>query len=267
MQSPFFWRNLGVLLLVLANLVLSVRLMQLNGAPTSPTQSTVAVGVILRGATLTYAALSFIVAFVTIILFLTLEVFSGSRASWQRNARWSEIREGMTQPEVLHQLGEPFQRLSSEAPSTGPEEQFAYQLHPLGPLDGAVVAFHRDASGGMTVAYKSPDNEVQARGRAEWVPGGYARSRYRDTIRESALILAFVGIILLGVASLFPFGVRAGAYSWTLYIPLLALVLGLIHEACGPRGWRYDLMLIYPLYAVILIGWAVRLVPLLRGRA
>ncbi len=267
MQSPFFWRNLGVLLLVLANLALSVRLMQLNGAPASPAQSSVAVGVILRGATLVYATLSLIVAVVTLILFCTLEVFSGSRASWQRNARWSEIHEGMTQPEVLSRLGEPFQRLSSETSSGGPEEQFVYQLYPLGSLDGSVVAFHRDANGGMTVAYKSPDNEALARGRAEWLPQGYARSRYRDTIRESAYILVFLGIILLGVASLLPFGVRAGVYSWTLYTPLLTVVLGLIYEAGGPRGWRFDLMLIYPVYAVILIAWAVRLIPLLRGRA
>ena len=267
MQSPFFWRNLGVLLLVLANLVLSVRLVQLHGVPASPAQDSVAIGVILRGATLAYATLSLIVALVTILLFCILEVFTGSRASWQRNARWGEIHDGMTQQEVRNRLGEPFQRRTSETSSVDLEEQFVYRLYPLGELDGSVVAFHRDSSSTMTVAYKSPDNDGLARGRAEWIPRGYTRSQYRDTIKEPLYILAFLGIILLSVASLFPFGVRAGAYSWTLYTPLLALLLALIYEACGPRGWRYDLMLIYPLYAIILIGWAVRLIPLLRTRA
>ena len=83
---------------------------------------------------------------------------------------------------------------------------------------------------------------------------------------HALLARIFLGIILLGVATLVPFGVHAGAYSWTLYIPLLTLLLGVTSEACGQRGWRYHLMLLSPLYALILIGWAARLIPLLRAR-
>ena len=262
MQSPFLWRNIGVLLLVLANVALSVRVMQHYAMPTG----SLPVGIMLRGLTLSYAMLSLIVALVAILLFCAIEVFSESRASWQRNARWGQIHDGMTQQEVLGLMGEPFQRHLSETSSTGPEEQFVYRLYPLASPDGSAVGFRRDPGGAMTVAYKSPDDDGLARGRAEWIPRGYSRSRYRDAIREPLVILAFLGIILLGVATLVPFGVRAGAYSWTLYIPLLTLLLGVIYEACGQGGWRYDLMLLYPLYALILIGWAVRLIPLLRIR-
>ena len=265
MQSPFFWRNLGALLLVLANLALCGRLL-LHGVPAGPAPGPVAIGVILRGIALSYATLSLIAALITILLFCTLEVFSGSRASWQRNARWSEIHEGMTQPEVLRTLGEPFQRLSSETSSTGSEVQFGYQLHPLGMQDGAAIIFQAAPGGALTVTLKSPDDEDQARVNADWVPDGYTGSRYRGTITDTAYMLSFLGIMLLVVATVLPFGVRAGVYSWTLYLPLLALVLGLIYEARGPTGWRYDLLLLYPAYAIILIGWAVRLIPLLRTR-
>ena len=267
MQSPFFFRHLGVLLVVLANLFLSVRLLQRSSVPASAAQVSLPIGVMVRGATLVYGALSLMVALLALVLFCTIEVFSESRLSWQHNARWSEIRVGMTQQEVLSKLGEPFPRLASETPVAGPEEQFVYKLYPLGALDGSIIAFHRNAGGGMRVAYTSPDAESLARGRAEWFPQGYARSQYRDTISQAACVLALLGIILLGVASLFPFGVHANAYSWPLYTPLLALVLGLIYEVSGPRGWRYDLMLLYPLYALILIAWVIRLSPLLRGRS
>ena len=266
MQSPFFWRNLGVLLLVLANLALSVRLL-LHGALPSPTPGPVAIGVILRGFALTYATLSLVAALIAILLFCILELLPESRATWTRSAKWSEIRPGMTPQEVIDLLGEPFQRSTVGDSSTGSEVQFGYQLHPLGLRDGAAVIFQAVPGAAMTVTLKSPDDESLARITGNWIPGGYTGSRYRGTITEAASILSFLGIMLLVVATMLPFGARAGASSWTLYIPLLALVLGLIYEARGPRGWRYDLMLLYPLYAIILIGWMVRLIPLLRGRA
>jgi len=223
-------------------------------------------GVILRGTTLLYATLSLVVTCVAILLFCVLEVFSESRETWRRSSRWSEIHEGMTQQEVLSRLGEPFQRLPAEPSSGGREEEFVYQLHPLDALDGGGLAFSRNVAGEMTLSSKSPDDVSWKRRRSEWVPRGYSRLRYRQTIVETATILAFGGIILLGVLTLLPFGAKAGVYSWTLYTPLLALLLGVIYEIGASRGWRFDLMLLYPVYAVILIGWAVRMMPLVRAR-
>jgi hypothetical protein len=262
MQSPFFWRNLLVLLLVLANLVLSGRLLQQSGFLTG-TPST---GVLLRSGAMAYATLSLLAALIGMLLFGILEVFSDSRTTWQRSARWGELRPGMTEAEVVGLLGEPFQRLSSNATSSGPELQFGYRLHPLGMADGAAVIFQPSPEGAMTLASKSPDDAGWARGREEWIPGGYTAARYRETIGEAASLLSFTGIMLLAILTLIPFGTPQGARSWALYLPLIALLLGVVYEARGPRGWRYDLMLLYPAYALILIGWLVRLIALVRAR-
>lgn len=267
MQSPFFWRNLAVLLVVLANLVLCGRLLQLHGLAAGPGTGSVATGVILRGSTLLYATLSVIVALVAILLFCLLEVFSDSRQTWERSARWGEITAGMSQQDVLDRLGEPFQRLPSQSSAGGAEEQFVYQLHPLGAHDAGAVGFRRVVAGPMLLTDKFPDDAAWARGRAEWIPSGYTRVRYRETIVQAASVISLGGLLLLGLGSVLPLGVRAGMSSWTLYIPLLALLLGLIYEAGAPRGWRFDLLLVYPVFAVILIGWAVRLVPLLRAHS
>ena len=81
----------------------------------------------------------------------------------------------------------------------------------------------------------------------------------------AAGVLVFILLLNFGVYAIAAIGALTGL-GCSLLSQRRSLLLGVIYEACGQGGWRYDLMLLYPPYALILIGWGVRLIPLLRAR-
>jgi hypothetical protein len=76
---------------------------------------------------------------------------------------------------------------------------------------------------------------------------------------ELNLILngCFFGLLGVSVLSLIPWALRDGRNRWTLWLPIPALAFYFAYEWYMPTRMniRLDLVLIWPLLAVVLIGW------------
>jgi len=87
-----------------------------------------------------------------------------------------------------------------------------------------------------------------------------------DSARNLILNACFYGIALVALLSLVPWRLKHGRNRWSLYLPLLAIILYIFYEAAMPSNWdiRIDLLLLGPMGVVVILAWVVRLV--LRAR-
>lgn len=76
------------------------------------------------------------------------------------------------------------------------------------------------------------------------------------------------GLALLAVLSIIPWRLRDRRNRWTLWLPLGAFGLYFAYEATMPANWdiRVDLVLIFPLLAIVLLAWLIRFAFLRRDR-
>ena len=259
MGSPFLLRHVAILLLAGANLALAGKLLASWETPAAPLW----LGVSLRALTVLYAAAATVGFAVVALLFAIVELDGSSRAVWRTNAAWDDVKPGMKRLEVEQLVGPP--RMVNSSIVEGTAERLAYPLHALGSLEEGQIDVKPDG----TVASKHPDGALSARVRAEWIPSGYGRSVFGRAVRNVATLVALVALLALAVFAFVPFGpfTTHGSWrSWTLYAPLVALLLAAIHEACRePGGWRFDWFLLAPLHVVVVIGWLFRLIPILRA--
>ncbi len=245
MSSPFLWRHVGLLLLAAVNLAVSLVVLVRAPGPDSPLW----LGAVLRGASVLWAAVSLLAFGVAAILFFVVEVSPDARACWARRAAWETIRPGMKREEVLQLLGEPFRAGDTLVPEA--KEQLEYGLHALGPLDEGAVFL----DGNGVVVSKLPPGSAAT----EWLPDRATRE-----LREMVFVGNLGLLALLTLATFVPVG-AASFRSWTLYTPLVALLLGVVYELTrSPGGWRFDLFFTVPAYLVVGAGGLLRLLFLVR---
>jgi hypothetical protein len=265
-SSPFFWRNVAVVLLVVGNFALAVRLLAWSGGHVPAS-----IGVPIRAVGILYVVASALLVLLAGLFFCILEVFDDARATWRTADRWAGVQAGMTRQEVERTVGAPFQKLPSVRDGHQGED-WVYRLHPLGASDEGRVTFETPTPGAaaeaMRVVGRHPRDDRWRVVRAAWIPGGYTATLYARNIADAAAMLSLAGLLVLALLSILPFGARAGWRSWTLYTPLVAVLLGVLYELPQRGGWRFDRMfLLYPASALILAGWLVRLVIVLKTRA
>lgn len=224
MHSPYFWRNLILLLLTAANVVVSVMVVRRVR------------GIGRTAGAMLYFTLACVVLLLCLSIFDTLETSAEAEACWRRNSLWAQVRPGMTTPQVKQLLGEP----------SGAGFGFTYRLHPLSYGEGSIQF---DDKG--TVTGKHP---LQG---APWLTPGWT-SRYLSHAKDDLQPIGFLGLGLLALVSIIPLRMRSGVSSWQLYTPVIALVLGALYEATMQGGWRFDWFFLFPAYAVILLAWLVR---------
>lgn len=258
MPSRYVLLNLLLPALAAVNLLLAWRGVALTDVPGPASLPRV----LLRAAAFLHLGLS-IPAFLTALaLFAALELGPGARGCRRLLARWSGVRPGQSPEEVRRQLGTSGTALEVSALDSQ-EEHWVFPLHPLGPLDEGCLAFSRGEA--PRLLRKSPEDDVAERIRRTWWPQGYTRARLIDLLRGSAGPITLLGLLLLAVASLLPIGPGGRWTSWTLYLPVLGAAFGAIYESTVRKGWRFDLLLVYPLQAVVAGGGLVRVVLLLRS--
>src|SRR5688572_25103070 len=108
-------------------------------------------------------------------------------------------------------------------------------------VEGGTIEFKIDstsASKEMKVANKYPGDERVLGYLAEWKSPVYTHRTLRGEISDLAWLISFGGLILLALASIIPFGLHNGWNSWTLYTPLIALMLGIVYEMNIGNVWR-----------------------------
>jgi hypothetical protein len=262
MSSPLLPWHVALLALVAANLVGSVFWLRRTKRMSGPASLG---GVVVRAASLVYATAATLTFAVATLLFVILEISSEGRAAWRVNAQWPDVKLGMTAAQVDALLGQP---LMAPRPSDlyPDEEVWTYQLHPLGALDEGYLVFTTPRAGTPTLTLRLPSDEVWAAARADWLPQGYTRARYLETIDESGMFFAFCGVAALALATVLPFRTHGRWTSWTLYTPLLTLFLGAVYEHGVTAGWRFDLYFLVLAYIIIAAGWLIRTTLVVRMR-
>lgn len=217
--------------------------------------------VLFRAFTIIYMAFLSIVLFISVLFFLDIEVSSSSRECWKRNYEWKNIQIGMTQKQVVQILGQPLRQDNWSG------LRYSYERHPLNYISMADVTFDPNSAPNvedMKVISKYPDDTRMAEDLSEWIP--YPNSFEYDTalerISSGSATFSFLGLVILTTLSLIPFNLRDKWTARMLYVPLATILFGIIyeHHQTVSYAWRFDLILIYPLYAVILIAWLIRLI-------
>lgn len=260
MSSPFLLYNIGVLLLVISAFLIGIYLLFSKKVKIFLIRYPIFLQVLFRAFTVIYAAFLAIVLLITIGLFMEIEVSTDSRACWKRNYEWKNIQIGMTQKEVIQILGEPLRRDDWSG------LRYSYERHPLDYISLADVTFDPNSAPNledMKVISKYPDDARMAEDLSEWLPyRSFAYDTALKAISSGSAGFSFLGLIILAIISLIPFSLRDKWTSRMLYIPLVTMLFGFIyeHHQVAASAWRFDLFFIYPLYAVILIAWLIRLV-------
>lgn len=261
MSSPFLIYNIGVLLFVIIAFVIGYYLLFSKKVKTFLSHYSIFLQIIFRAFTIIYTAFLSIVLLVTIVFFLDIEISTESRECWKRNYAWKNIQIGMTQKEVVQILGEPFRQEDWSG------LRYSYKRHPLGYDSWADVTFDSNSASDvqdMKVIFKYPDDARMTQDLSEWLPHQQS-FEYLTAFRRissGSASLSFIGLIILAILSLIPFSLRDKWTSRMLYIPLITILFGVVyeHHQVAASAWRFDLFFIYPLYAVILIGWLIRLI-------
>jgi len=258
MHSPFFWRNVGVLLLLCGGFVLCLLWLRRQRRWRKDGVRPSLLHVTARGLALLCFGISILALCIAILLFIDLELSDRAQTVWKKNRDWPRIRVGMTQAEVAAILGEP----DDVTFATEEGAMQMYRLHPYGfSLEGC-IEFASDPMRiplAPRVKEQDPSANAATQSSTDWFPVDSATSMLRDA-SVMAAIFSTLGIALLALAAILPFGRKAEWTSWTLYTPLLAGLFAALYEHAQSGGWRFDLFLLYPAYTIIVLGWLVRVI-------
>ena len=91
----------------------------------------------------------------------------------------------------------------------------------------------------------------------------------QDPALNQVLNICFFLILGLGLISLVPWGLKSGRNRWTLMLPVIAILVYLKYEFTMPNNWdiRVDLLLLWPVVALILVSGLVRAILIWRHRS
>ena len=215
--------------------------------------------IILRVICVIYATASCLIVFVLALQFCENEFSALPQVCWRQRNSFPQIKMGMTQKQVAGILGEP-----QDVWRRNDNDKYRYLLSPSGLPEYASVSFNVDpknAGGDVIAVDKWPDDERLKALNGWWRGHLYCEywSRLR-TLCDKAMVLCWLGIMLLALATLLPFWPCKDWRSLPLYFPVVALTLGIANEATQEIGWRYDLMLLVPAYFVIAVVWVFRVI-------
>lgn len=90
----------------------------------------------------------------------------------------------------------------------------------------------------------------------------------QDPAANLALNLCLLGIAATALLSLIPWRLRDGRGRWSLWLPVPLIAFYIAYEAAMPARMdiRLDLVLIWPMLAIGLLAWVVRLLRVRRLR-
>ena len=279
MKSPYFWQNLAVLLLMLANLAFSVFVIVRKPGiePPEPRDSSaeklgdaaVADGavirpraslsrIILRAFCVGYATISCMLFLLVLSLVVELEMAPISQQAWQRRHDWKQIRTGLTKKEVTDILGEP-----DYQDTWNDEERYQYKLHPMDLAHSADVCFNLPSpteTAVQKVVSKFPEDEHLEKNQSDWWPDSqsFRYSSYKNSIALCISALSFIGIVLITLVTLLPIWALKDCYALSLYFPIAAILLAGSYEYVQKDGWRFDVVFLLPMYLAIVGVWIFR---------
>lgn len=267
MHSPFLWRHVGILLIVVANFACSAKVLVSQKGRSDFSSRPTVLGIALRAVSIFYAVASLLMLLIASLLFYSYEWSAEAREFWKHSRKWANVTVGMTSQEVVQILGPPWGSGKERAPrfiGKDTDDVYVYQMD-LIQAEGGMIEFKIDSTSAlheMRVTDKFPDDERIAtimRHLAAWEPPAYTSAILSREIADLVFLISGGGLILLAIASMKPFSLRNGWNSWTLYTPLIALMLGMVYEMNSGGGWRFDLYYLLPVYALIIGCWFFRL--------
>lgn len=248
MKGPFFWRHLWILVAVALNFAIGV--LGTYKARRSFGAFPLAAGIVLRAFSFAWLMLSLLALLLAISLFHALEL--EGEPNWRANREWSRVQAGTTKRDVIALLG---------PPETHIGVRYGYHLSPLYDQD-ATIYFEGDPNA-AELEDKLDDNVKVVRkepeeARADWMSRYFLTVHVRDHVKGDTLPMSTAGVLILLILSLIPFSLRGGWNSWVLYIPVMALVFGVLYESNVQGGWPFDLFLFVPAYLLIAVAWMLR---------
>lgn len=273
MKSPFFWHNVGLLLLMLANLVLCMWLVVRrpvesaagkldSGAvveKSSAGKSLPVLGILLRAIGVIYGTGSCLLLCFTAMQFRENEFSPQNQECWRQRASYPKLQVGMTQKQVLDIMGEP-----QDIWRRNENDLYRYLLNPSATPDYASVTFNVDPKnpgGGVVVVDKYPDDSQVLALNRSWSSHLYTEYvRQTRSFRDKGMVLCWLGILLAAFLTLIPFWPCNDFLSLALYFPLIGLTLGITNEFIHTISWRWDLFVLVPAYVVIAGGWVIRVI-------
>ena len=251
MKSPFFWKNLVLVLVVLANFAFVVWLIARKTAVSS--SDSVGWQVALRSLGVMYATVSCLLMVFAVMEFTDAEFSKRAQECWKRQLDWKRIQPGMTKKQVIEILG------PADRSEVYDLDRNIYGLDPLNPGDNSSVSFSivpMDSAEEPKVVEKDPTDE--------YLKFDYFHTYSFDALKGhfviAAQVASFIGILLLAVVSILPIWPSVDCLSLSLYIPVAALVLCIAYEMSQRGGWRFDLFFLIPPYLVILAAWIFRII-------
>lgn len=270
MKSPFFWQNAGLLLLLIANFAFSVwlvlrkpadfRVKNVASAITAENPATTpAWRIVLRVVCVVYATASCLTACVLALQFNENEFSALPQGCWKQRHDFPAIQQGMTQKQVVGILGDP-----QDVWRRNDNDLYRYLISPSGLPQYAEVLFDADpknAGGEVIVVDKEPKDAWLQALNGRWWDHLYNEYVYHSRpLYNKAMVLCWLGIVLVTLATILPFWPCNNWRSLSLYFPIIALTLGLTTEATQRIGWRYDLFVLVPAYFIIVIVWIFRVI-------
>jgi len=94
MKSPYFWKNLVLVLLVIANFAFIV--WQIGWKPHASTPGSIWWPIVLRALSVVYATGSCLLMIFTVMQFADAEFSKQAQKKWKRQQDWKRIHAGMT---------------------------------------------------------------------------------------------------------------------------------------------------------------------------
>jgi hypothetical protein len=254
MKSPFFWKNLCLVLLVVANFGLTVWLIWRYPRPAFTAGSVVG-PVLLRTLSVMYATVAFLLVMFVVPEFCDAEFSEQAQTCWKRQRDWVRIQPGMTKTQVLEILG------PAEYSDVWYDlDRNKYRLNPQQSDESASVSFSIVPTGSAEEAKVVEKYPADDRALAFDYFQTYSLDALKTHFSFMALPVSFIGIVLLALVSLLPVWPLTDSTSLSLYLPAAALVLCIAYETAQKGGWRFDLYMLFPAYGVIGVAWLLRVI-------
>ncbi len=272
MKSPFFLQNASLIPLLLLNFAFSVwlivrkpdeiRVDSVDSAAIVEKNSTqknpLAWRIILRSLYVVYATASCLFLIQFALQFRENEFSPQYQENWRQRSSFPQVKAGMTQKQVTETMGDP-----QEVWRNNNNDQYRYWLGPSGLPEIGSVFFDADPKnpgGSVIVTDKWPDDKRLNAINHNWLR--HLSWEYWDprTISDKMMGLSCMGLVLLAAISLVPFWQCRDWASLALYFPVIALTLGLAHEATRRGDLRLQIFLNLPAFIVIAAVWLIRVI-------
>ena len=244
MLNPFWMTTACWTIALAANLALAVWWLVRTARHFD--RSSISLSAAKRALAFAYAGGSLLMLLIAGTYFFQLEYSPEAGETWRVVRQWDKVQVGMPKADVLRLLGKPY--------VIHYNSQHFYQIHPL---TTGILGQIEIESGRVT--------KIVPQGNfAQWTSPDWELYPSSPT---TSIGLGFTVAILLTVmlASLMPTSLAGGWAATSLYYPLLACLCACIYESAqNGGGWRFDLVLLFPVYLIIGVTWLIRVILIAR---